>query len=204
MKDNRRTQAERSATTREALVAAGRSLFAGRAFADVGTEEIVRTAGVSRGALYHHFADKTELYAAVFEAVEAEVIGRIAAAAANAQLADPLAAMRLGAGIWLDACAEPEVHRIALVDAPAVLGQARWREIGSHYGMGLVQGLLAQAIQAGRIPPQPVEPLAHLLLGALREGALYLAVAADPVQARQEVGAALDRMIEALGIGPKG
>jgi AcrR family transcriptional regulator len=204
MKDNRRTQAERSATTREALVAAGRSLFAGRAFADVGTEEIVRTAGVSRGALYHHFADKTELYAAVFEAVEAEVIGRIGGDGANAQLADPLAAMRLGAGIWLDACAEPEVHRIALVDAPAVLGQARWREIGSHYGMGLVQGLLAQAIQAGRIPPQPVEPLAHLLLGALREGALYLAVAADPVQARQEVGAALDRMIEALGIGPKG
>jgi len=199
MKDNRRTQAERSATTREALVAAGRSLFAVRAFADVGTEEIVRTAGVSRGALYHHFADKTELYAAVFEAVEADVIGRIAMAAAHAQLSDPLAAMRLGAGIWLDACAEPEILRIALIDGPAVLGQARWREIGSHYGMGLVQGLLAQAVEAGRIPAQPIEPLAHLLLGALREGALYLAVAADPARARQEVGAALDRMIQALG-----
>jgi AcrR family transcriptional regulator len=199
MKDNRRTQAERSATTRDALVAAGRSLFAVRAFAEVGTEEIVRTAGVTRGALYHHFADKTELYAAVFEAVEAEVIGRIGTAVMAAGLTDPLAAMRLGAGIWLDACAEPEVHRIALVDAPAVLGQARWREIGSHYGMGLVQGLLVQAIAVGRIPPQPVEPLAHLLLGALREGSLYLVVAADPAQARQEIGAALDKMIEALG-----
>ena len=199
MKDNRRTQAERSAATREALVAAGRALFAVRAFADVGTEELVRTAGVSRGALYHHFADKTELYAAVFEAVEADVISRIGAAVMTAQLADPLAAMQLGAGIWLDACAEPEVHRIALIDGPAVLGQARWREIGSRYGMGLVQGLLAQAIAVGRIPPQPVEPLAHLLLGALREGALYLAVAADPARARQEVGAALDRMIAALG-----
>jgi AcrR family transcriptional regulator len=200
MKDNRRTQAERSATTRDALVAAGRSLFAVRAFAEVGTEELVRTAGVSRGALYHHFADKTELYAAVFEAVEADVIGRIGAAVMGAGLTDPLAAMRLGAGIWLDACAEPEVLRIALIDGPAVLGQARWREIGSHYGMGLVQGLLAQAIEVGRIPPQSIEPLAHLLLGALREGALYLAVAADPDRARQEVGAALDRMIQALGV----
>lgn len=199
MKDNRRTQAERSATTRDALIAAGRSLFAVRAFAEVGTEEVVRTAGVSRGALYHHFADKTELYAAVFEAVEADVIGRIAAAVMGAELTDPLAAMRLGAGVWLDACAEPEIHRIALIDGPAVLGQARWREIGSRYGMGLVQGLLAQAVEVGRIPPQPIEPLAHLLLGALREGALYLANAAAPAQARQEVGAAIDRMIEALG-----
>ena len=199
MKDNRRTQAERSASTRDALVMAGRALFAARAFTEVGTEELVRTAGVTRGALYHHFADKTELYAAVFEAVEAEVIGRIGAAVMSAQLTDPLAAMRLGAGIWLDACAEPEVHRIALVDAPAVLGQARWREIGSHYGMGLVQGLLAQAIAVGRIPPQPVEPLAHILLGALREGALYLATAEDPVRARQEIGDAIDRMIQALG-----
>jgi AcrR family transcriptional regulator len=199
MKDNRRTQAERRAATRDALVAAGRSLFATRAFAEVGTEEIVRTAGVTRGALYHHFADKTELYAAVFETVEIEVISRIGAAVMGAELTDPLAAMRLGAGIWLDACAEPEVHRIALIDAPAVLGQARWREIGSHYGMSLVQGLLAQAVAAGRIPSQPIEPLAHLLLGALREGALYLAVATDPIQARQEIGAAIDRMIEALG-----
>jgi AcrR family transcriptional regulator len=200
MKDNRRTQAERSASTREALVAAGRSLFAARPFADVGTEELVRAAGVTRGALYHHFADKTELYAAVFEAVEAEVIGRIGAAVMAAQLTDPLAAMRLGAGIWLDACAEPEVLRIALIDGPAVLGQARWREIGSRYGMGLVQGLLAQAIAVGRIAPQPLEPLAHLLLGALREGALYLTAAADPAQARRDLGAALDRMIEALGL----
>ena len=199
MKDNRRTQAERTAATRDALVTAGRSLFAARAFADVGTEEIVRTAGVTRGALYHHFTDKTELYAAVFEAVEAEVIGRIGAAVMGAGLIDPLAAMRLGAGVWLDACAEPEVHRIALIDAPAVLGQARWREIGSHYGTGLVQGLLAEAITVGRIPPQPVEPLAHILLGALREGALYLAAASDPPQARLEIGAAIDRMIEALG-----
>lgn len=198
MKHNRRTQATRSADTREALVAAGRSLFALRGFADVGTEEIVQAAGVTRGALYHHFADKTELYAAVFEAVEADVIARIGVVIAASGMTDPVDLMRLGAGAWLDACAEPAIHRIALIDAPAVLGQVRWREIGARYGMGLVQGLLAQAVAAGRIPPQPVAPLAHVLLGALREAALYLALAQDRGPARQEVGDALDRMIQAL------
>jgi len=199
MKDNRRTQAERSAATRDALVAAGRALFAARGYAEVGTEAIVQAAGVTRGALYHQFADKTELFAAVFETVEAEVIARIGVAIAAQAPADPIEAMRLGAGAWLDAaCAEPEVQRIALLDAPAVLGWARWREIGSRYGMGLVQGLLSQAIAAGQVPPQPVGPLAHVLLGALRESALYLADAADPATARREIGAVIDGMIAAL------
>lgn len=202
MKDNRpprRTQAERTAATREALVAAGRTLFAGEGFAAVGTEAIVRAAGVTRGALYHQFADKTDLFAAVFEAVESEVIGRIGATVAEAGAADPIEAMRIGAGVWLDACAEPEVARIALLDGPAVLGWARWREIGSRYGLGLVRGLLTQAMAAGRIPNQPVAPLADVLLGAVREAALYLVGAEDPVTARREVGAVLDAMIVALG-----
>jgi len=198
MKGNRRTQASRSAETRDALVAAGRALFAGRSFGEVAAEEIVAAAGVSRGALYHHFADKTELFAAVFEQVEAEVIARIGEVIAVSGVSDPIALMRAGAGAWLDACAEPAVHRIALIDAPSVLGQMRWREIGSRYGLGLVEDLLAQAIGVGRITPQPIPPLAHVLLGALREGALYLAVAEDPKRARREVGETIDRMIEAL------
>ena len=198
MKDNRRTQAERTAATRDALIAAGRSLFAASGYGEVGTEAIVRAAGVTRGALYHQFADKTELFAAVFEAVEADVIARIGAVVAAAELTDPIAAMRLGASAWLDACAEPEIHRIALLEAPAVLGWQRWREIGGRYSLGLVQSMLTQAIDAGRIPPQPVGPLADVLLGAVREAALHLASAADPIQARQEVGAVLDRMIQSL------
>jgi AcrR family transcriptional regulator len=201
MKDNRRTQAARTAATRAALLAAGRSLFAARGFADVGAEEIVRTAGVTRGALYHHFADKTELFAAVFETVEAEVIERIGAAIASARQSDPIAVMRLGASIWLDACGEPEIHRIALLDGPAVLGLARWREIGARYGMGLVQGVLAHAIEIGRVSRQPVAPLANILLGALREGALYLADAEDRMQARREIGAVIDRLIQSLEAG---
>lgn len=198
MKDNRRTQAERSASTRDALITAARPLFAERGYAEVGTEEIVRAAGVTRGALYHHFADKVEVFAAVFESVEAEVIAQIGAAVAEAQLPEPVAMMRLGARTWLDACTDPTIYRILLVDAPAVLGMERWREIGARYGMGLIQALLTHAIEAGRVSPQPVAPLAHTLLGALREGALYQATAPDKPQARADVGAVIDRMITAL------
>jgi AcrR family transcriptional regulator len=198
MKDNRRTQAERTAATRDALIAAGRSLFSGHAYNAVSTETVVRTAGVTRGALYHHFADKAELFAAVFESVEAEVTGRIGAAIGEAGLSDPLAVMRLGAQTWLEASAEPEIHRIVLLEAPAVLGWERWREIGNRHNMGLVVALLAHAIEVGRIPPQPVEPLAHTLLGALREAALYLALAADRTQAAADVGAVIDTLINSL------
>ncbi len=198
MKDNRRTQAERSAATRDALVTAGRSLFSAQAYNDVSTEAIVRTAGVTRGALYHHFADKAGLFAAVFEAVEADVTERIGAAIAGGGLSDPLAVMRLGAHTWLQACAEPEIHRIVLLDAPAVLGWERWREIGNRHNMGLVLALLAHAIDVGRIPRQPVEPLAHTLLGALREAALYLALAQDRTQAANDVGAVIDTLINSL------
>lgn len=198
MKDNPRTQAERRAATRQALIAAGRTLFAEQGYGAVGTETIVQAAGVSRGALYHHFADKAELFAAVFEAVEEAVIARIGAVVEAAGPADPIALMRLGASTWLDACAEPEIHRIALLDAPAVLGWTRWREIGGRYSMGMVVRLLSLAIESGSLPPQNVAPLAHLLLGAVRESALFVAEATDRQQARQEMGAALDGLILSL------
>jgi AcrR family transcriptional regulator len=198
MNEDRRTQAMRSAETREALIGAARPLFAAHGYAEVGTETIVRAAGVTRGALYYHFADKSELFAAVFEAVEAQVTERIAAEIGAADQSDPLAVMKLGATTWLDACAEPEIHQIVLVDAPAVLGWARWTEIGNRYNMGLVRALLAHAIEVGRIPEQPVDATAHTLLGALREAALYLARADDRSQARQDTGVVIDRLIQAL------
>jgi AcrR family transcriptional regulator len=198
MKDNVRTQASRSAATKDALIAAARPLFAADGFGGVGTEAIVQAAGVTRGAMYHHFTDKIDLFAAVFETVEAEVTARVGAAVAASGESDPIAAMRLGASTWLDACAEPEVHRIVLLEAPAVLGWERWREIGLRHGMGLVQALLAHAIEVGRIPKQPVAPLAHVLIGALDEAALYLARADDRRRARKEVGAVIDRLIKTI------
>ena len=197
-KDNRRTQAERAADTRETLIAAARSLFANPGFADVALETIVRDAGVTRGALYHHFADKTELFAAVFEQVEAEMAAGMAEAVAAAGETDPIEVMRLGTRFWLDACADPEVQRIVLMDAPAVLGWVRWTEIGQRYNIGVVTSLLADAIETGRISPLPVEATALTMLGAVREATLYVARASNQREARKDAGVVMDRLIDSL------
>lgn len=195
MNVNRRSQVDRSASTRAALVHAARPLFAEHGFGGVGTETIVRAAGVTRGALYHQFADKTELFAAVFEAVEEDIGARIGQVVAGTGSTDPLEAMRTGAAAWLDACAEPEVQQIVLLDAPAVLGWERWREIGMRHGMGLVEGVLGHAMEVGRVRRQPLRPLAHVVVGALDEAALYVARADDPVTAGREARAVVDQLI---------
>ena len=198
MNSNRRTQAERSAATRDALVTAGRALFGARGYADVGTEEVVRAAGVSRGALYHHFADKAELFAAVLESVEEMTNARVVAAVMAAGPDDPITAMQRGTAAFLDVCAEPEMARIMLIDAPAVLGAQGWSDASTESDIGLVVQLITHGIELGRIRPQPVMPLARILLGALREAALFLASAPDPAAAREEVGAVLNGIIESV------
>jgi AcrR family transcriptional regulator len=192
----KRTQAERSGATRAALIGAARRLFAERGYADVGTEEIVREAGVTRGALYHHFHGKRELLRAVYEQIESEIAQELAERAVPG--ASVLETLRLGAERFLDRCLEPEVQRIALLDAPAVLGWEQWREIGARYGLGLIAGLLTAGIEAGEIRRQPVDPLAHALLGALDEVAMLVARAEDPAGARDEAGETLAGLVEAL------
>ncbi len=189
----------RSQATRRLLVSAARTLFGTRGYAGVGTEEIVQAAGVTRGALYHQFRDKADLFAAVAEEIEAEIAERISAAAAGAG-ADPVGALRAGARLFLEACAEPEVERIILLDAPAVLGWEAWRDLAGRYGFGLVQFALQSAMDAGAIVAQPVVPLAHALIGALDECALYVARAEDQVAAREECAAIFDRMLRSLAI----
>ena len=196
--ESKRTQASRSARTRAALLAAARPLFAERGYAAVGTDEIARAAGVTRGALYHQFDGKPELFAAVFEQVEAELVGETDVAFADAFAADPMGAVRAGIDAWLDASLAPAAQRIVLIDAPAVLGWDRWREIGRRYGVGLVEGAVAALVEVGTFAPQPVTPLAHLLVGALEEGALYAARAEDRATALEEVRAALRRLLEGL------
>lgn len=198
MEVKRRSQLDRSAATRSALIRAARPLFAARGFAGVGTETIVRAAGVTRGALYHQFTDKTELFAAVYEEIEQELAARLGERIAAEAATDPIEVMTVGAGAWLDACAEPEVQQIVLLDGPSVLGWQRWREIGMRYGLGLVEGLLAHAIEVGRIEPQPVSGLAHVLVGALDEAALYVARADDQAGAGEEMRAVLARLIAGL------
>ena len=187
----------RSEATRRQLITAARRLFGARGYAAVGTEEIVRAAGVTRGALYHQFRDKADLFAAVAEEVEAEIAEQIAAGAAGAA-ADPVGALRAGARLFLHACAEPEVERIILLDAPAVLGWEAWRDLAGRYGLGLVQLALQSAMDAGAIAPQPVIPLAHALVGALDECALYVARAGEPAAAREECAMIIDRILRCI------
>jgi AcrR family transcriptional regulator len=193
-------QQERSEATRGQLIATARRLFAERGYAGVGTEEIVRAAGVTRGALYHHFESKRELLAAVHEQIERELTERIATQAFSGDDApgDPIAALHRGAELFLDACLEPEVQRIVLLDAPAVLGWERWREVASRHGLGLIEATLQAAVDAGSISSDPVRPLAHVLMGALDEAAMYVARADDREVARREMGATLARILDAL------
>jgi len=197
---SKRTQASRTAATRQALVSAARPLFAEKGYGPVSADQIARAAGVTRGAIYHQFAGKEELFAAVFEQVEAEITDRLAAGLASAD--DPVAMLRDGIDGWLEACAEPEVHRIVLIEAPAVLGWVRWREIGQRYGVGLVEAALQSIVDAGRLPDQPVRPLAHVLVAALEEAALYAASAPDRKLATAEVRAALLQLLEGMLVRP--
>jgi AcrR family transcriptional regulator len=187
---------EGARATRDALVQAGLDLFAERGYAEVATEEIVARAQVTRGALYHHFEDKRDLFRAVHERVEKELIARIGAVMGD--VADPWELILAGTRSFLDACEEPAVKQIALIDAPAVLGWDEWREIDERYGLGLTRTALGGAIEAGVLRPLPLEPLSHLLLAALSEAALMIANAEDPASTRREVEAALVELLEGL------
>jgi AcrR family transcriptional regulator len=194
----RRTQADRSAATREALVAAGRRLFAAQGFADVSTDAIAAEAGVTRGALYHQFADKVALFDAVVDAVEADIAARLAADIAAAGVTDPVEGIRQAIRIWLEVCVEPESNRIALLDGPSFLGWGRWRELCQRHVFGLAEALLSQGMELGRIRRQPVRPLAHILMGASDEAALYVVEAADHARARAEMIEVIDQFIEGI------
>jgi AcrR family transcriptional regulator len=194
-----RTQKGRSEATRDALIQAARGLFTEHGYEAVGTEEIVRAAGVSRGALYHHFGDKASLLDAVYERIEAESTERIARILLGSELHSPLEAMKAGVEAFLDECAKPELRQIALHDAPAVLGWERWREIGAANGLGLIEASLSAAIEAGEIRPLPVQPLAHLLLGALDEAAMLIARTDQPGK-RAEVTALLLAVLESFAV----
>ncbi len=194
--DRKRTQAERTEATRAALIAAARTLFAERGYAAVAMEGVVAAAGVTRGALYHHFRGKRDLFEAVFELVEQEITEDIAVKALTGR--DPLDALRAGARAFLDHCLDPEMQRIALLDAPAVLGWERWREIGERYGLGLTEATLQAGMDAGVVAPLPARPLAHLLMGALDEAAMAVARAGDPEAAREEMVEVLDGLLDGL------
>lgn len=198
MEIKRRTQEERSAATREALIAAARRLWGGRGYADVGTPEIAAAAGVTRGAMYHQFADKAALFREVFEAVEQDVMARMGAVVAGSGATTPTDAIRAAVDAWLDVSSDPEVRQLMLLDAPSVLGWSVFREVAQKYSLGMTEQLLSEAIRAGELAGQPVRPLAHVLIGALDEAAMYIATAQDPRHARRETAEVLHRLIDGM------
>ena len=193
-------QIERAAATRAALVAAARRLFVTRGYADTGTEELVAAANLTRGALYHHFRDKRDLFRAVFNEIGAEVLaGRIGAGAASGEARlDPWA--QLGAGLrrfLRTAAVEPEVQRITLIDGPSVLGWEEWSELEERFALHRIEAAIRRSIDAGVIRPLPPRELAHLLLGIVNSGGLLVAHSPSAATERQVV-AALDGVLDGL------
>src|SRR5215813_14290321 len=182
-------KAAQSLETRRKLEQVARKLFARRGFADVSAEEIVASAKVTRGALYHHYDGKDGLFEAVVEGMMQEVHAKLEEGAAEAS--DLLRAIELGIATFLKVCTEPSAQRILRVDAPAVLGWPKWREMDAKYGFGLLRQALAGAMQADLVRKQNVDVLTHILLGALTETAMVVARSNDPAKAREEAERAL-------------
>ena len=189
-------RAEYAEATRQALVEAGRALFAERGYADTPTEEIVKRARVTRGALYHHFDGKALLFEAVVEQLEGELLEQVITSASKAS--DPWDFIMRGADAFLDVCLDPSVQRILLLDAPSVLGTEKWRAIDLKYSMGATQQALQAAMDAGAIEKQPVEPLAHLMMGSLHNAGHYIADSDDPKKTRKEIGTTMKKFLEGM------
>ncbi|MFI5775845.1 TetR/AcrR family transcriptional regulator [Nocardia sp. NPDC051570] len=192
-------QAERSESTRAGLVAAARELFAERGYAAVGTPEVVEHAGSSRGALYHHFKDKRELFRAVYIQIEQEIVQQVTEALAAERSAEPIAALQAGLRTFLTTCVEPERVRIMLIDAPSVLGWQEWRSLDEQYGLGLIMTGLEAGVDAGALRWDIARrPAALMILSALGEAALYIANAEDREIARQETEPTILALLDGL------
>lgn len=194
----RRTQAERSAATRDALLAAARLLFARQGYAATAREEIVATAGVTRGALQHHFGDKKGLFLALYEEIEQETVTAVAEAAMKAG-DDPFDQLRAGCRAYLDEVVDDStVRRVCAIDGPAVLSAEERQEITDRYALSLVRESLRRAMEAGRIDEAPVETLAHMLLAAVTAAAQHVATASHPAVTRTEAKRAVDLLFDRL------
>jgi AcrR family transcriptional regulator len=185
---------DQAIATRARLVAIARELFAAHGYRDTSMQAIQRRAGVSRGALYHHFASKRDLFEAVYEAVEMDTAHAIGAAARRAR-GD---ALRAGCVAWLELAGDRATRQITLIDAPAVLGWESWSARDDRGGLDLLrEGLRSQA-RKGRLEPELVDSLARILLAALIELGLMIARAERPSDAQREATAALDLLLTRL------
>jgi AcrR family transcriptional regulator len=181
--------------TRHALLHAACKLFGEHGYAATSLDEIVAAAKVTKGAFYHHYAGKQELFAAVYEQVKREVSERVAAAFLEP---DPWVDLCAGCQATLDAHLDPSMQRIVLHDAQAVLDADTIRRVDTRYGAVVLRGALRRAIRAGVIRPLPLKALALMLTGAILEGCMTIADSEDPTLTREEVGNVLTALLEGL------
>lgn len=193
----RRSNRERAEDTRGRLLAAARRLFAERGYAAVGVDEAARAAGCTKGALYHHFRDKRELFRAVVEDLEGGILDRLRAAAATA--GDPAGRLRAACEAYLDACVDPAVGRIVVLDAPGVLGWEAWCALDRAYGLGFFADLL----RAARPEDPGAASAAQMLLGALNVAGRVIAQAEDRRAARRQVGGTIERVLGGIAGEPR-
>ena len=191
--DGRRARGE---ATRERLLATARTLFGERGYEATSIEAVLETSGVARGALYHHFQSKAELFDAVAEEVFVAIAEETAAAARGG--ADTLERLRAGSQAWLGMALDPAIQHIALLDPLTVLGWARWRELDEQYTLGGLRASFRRLAGEGRIPDGQVEMLTYMLLAALNEAALFIACSADQQAALDAGRAAVDTLLDRL------
>jgi AcrR family transcriptional regulator len=187
---------ERGRATRERLLAAGRELFGSQGYDATSIEAILQAAQVTKGSLYHHFATKEALFDAVLERLIAEVAAAAADAARGS--ADPLESLRAGCETWLRAALDPAVQRIALIDAPAVVGWTRWRQLDEEYTLGGLRVSVRGIADDGGLPAEQVDLLANMVLAAVSEAALMIARADDPTAALRTGEDAVDLLLTRL------
>jgi AcrR family transcriptional regulator len=193
--DVKSKKVQQGAVTRQALLRAARALFGEQGYSATSLDEVAQAAQVTKGALYHHYSGKQELFAAVYEQVKREVSERAATAFLEP---DPWEDLCAGCRAMLDAHLDPSVRRILLHDAQAVLDADTIRRVENRYGTVVLRGALRRAIRAGVIQPLPLKTLAVMLTGAILEGCMVIADADDPTQAREDVGNVLTSLLQGL------
>ena len=192
----KRERAAQAETTRQTLLQTARRLFAQQGYAEVSTDEVVRRAKLTKGALYHHFADKLELYVAVIEDMERELVAAMDAAARK--VTDPEHRLRAVCLAYLDACLDSSLARLLVLEAPVVLGWKAWCDLAHKYEVGVLERHLGELARAGRVRDEPLHALAHVLLGALNTAARVIATSPDPARARVQVEETIDRLLQGL------
>ena len=196
VKNGRAAQGE---VTQKALRGEARKLFAQKGYSGANTGELVQRAKVTKGALYHHFANKRELYLAVVEDMERELVERIEAAGAAAR--DPWKRLQAMCRAYLESCRDPGLTRILVLEAPVVLGWKTWCNLEQKYEVAAFARCLKEAGAAGfgaSALPESAETLAQVILGALTTGARVIATAANPSAARKQVEKTIERLLAGL------